>query len=44
MDGEFVVEDEVAVGKGIAGGNLIVQATNQVSCLLATESIVEALA
>ena len=43
MDGEFVVEDEVGVGKGIAGGNLIVQAKNQLSCINVAEQIVEAI-
>lgn len=44
MDGEFVVEDEVGVEKGIAGGNLIIQSTEQESCLQAAERAVQKIA
>jgi len=40
MDGEFVCEDQVGTFKGVAGGNLIICATDQKSGLLATESAV----
>ncbi|MFK7777717.1 MAG: formylmethanofuran--tetrahydromethanopterin N-formyltransferase [Gimesia sp.] len=40
MDGEFVCEDQIGTFKGVAGGNLIICATDQKSGLLATESAV----
>jgi formylmethanofuran--tetrahydromethanopterin N-formyltransferase len=35
MDGEFLVEEAVGVAKGVAGGNLILQATDQHTALAA---------
>lgn len=33
MDGEFLVQDDIGVAQGVAGGNIIIQATNQVAAL-----------
>lgn len=44
MDGEFICEESLGVGKGIAGGNFIVQARDQESCLLAASRAVNAIA
>jgi formylmethanofuran--tetrahydromethanopterin N-formyltransferase len=43
MDGEFIVEEQVGVGKGIAGGNIILQATTQQIGLQAARQAVEAI-
>ena len=43
MDGEFVCEDQVGTFKGVAGGNLLICATDQKSGLLATEAAVAAM-
>lgn len=43
MDGEFICEDQVGSFKGVAGGNLIICATDQKSGLLATEAAVSAM-
>ncbi len=43
MDGEFVCEDQVGTFKGVAGGNLLLCATDQTAGLLATEAAVEAM-
>tara|TARA_R110002095_G_scaffold83538_3_gene72504 strand:+ start:793 stop:1719 length:927 start_codon:yes stop_codon:yes gene_type:complete len=43
MDGEFVCEDQVGTFKGVAGGNLLICATDQQSGLLATEAAVTAM-
>lgn len=43
MDGEFVCEDRVGSFKGVAGGNLLICATNQSAGLLATEAAVTAM-
>lgn len=43
MDGEFVCEDKVGTMKGIAGGNLLIGATDQAAALHATEKAVEAM-
>lgn len=40
MDGEFVCEDQVGTFKGVAGGNLLICATDQKSGLLATQAAV----
>ena len=43
MDGEFLVEEMAGVAAGVAGGNLILQATDQKSALAAARRGVEAL-
>ncbi|QDT92369.1 formylmethanofuran--tetrahydromethanopterin N-formyltransferase [Gimesia algae] len=43
MDGEFVCEDQTGTFKGVAGGNLLICATDQKSGLLATEAAVAAM-
>ena len=43
MDGEFVCEDRVGSFKGVAGGNLLICATDQSAALLATEAAVTAM-
>jgi formylmethanofuran--tetrahydromethanopterin N-formyltransferase len=42
MDGEFLVEETAGVGKGVAGGNLILQAADAASGLTAARRAVEA--
>lgn len=44
MDGEFLIEESTGIAKGVAGGNLIVQAVDQASGLEAARRGVEALA
>jgi formylmethanofuran--tetrahydromethanopterin N-formyltransferase len=44
MDGEFVVEQSVGVGKGVAGGNIILQAVDGATALSAARRAVEAIA
>ncbi|MCA9013844.1 MAG: formylmethanofuran--tetrahydromethanopterin N-formyltransferase [Planctomycetaceae bacterium] len=43
MDGEFVCEDQVGTFKGVAGGNILICASDQKSGLLATEAAVTAM-
>lgn len=43
MDGEFLVQDRVGVNKGVAGGNIIIQAVSQPVCLEAARRGVEAI-
>jgi formylmethanofuran--tetrahydromethanopterin N-formyltransferase len=43
MDGEFIVEDEVGIGKGVAGGNLLIEAVNLATGLAAAERAVDAI-
>ena len=43
MDGEFVVEDRVGVGRGVAGGNLIIQAASRQSALNAVRRAIDAI-
>lgn len=43
MDGEFLVEDLVGVEKGVAGGNLILQASDQAAALAAVRRATEAI-
>ena len=43
MDGEFIVEEHIGVGKGIAGGNVILQATTSDIALAAARAAVEAI-
>lgn len=44
MDGEFLVEEQLGVEKGIAGGNLIIQGVDQTTTLAAARRAVEAIA
>ncbi len=44
MDGEFLVEEQLGVEKGIAGGNLIIQGVDQPTSLAAARRAVEAIA
>ncbi len=44
MDGEFLVEQSVGVGKGVAGGNIILQAVDGPTALAAARRAVEAIA
>ncbi len=44
MDGEFVVEESVGVAKGVAGGNIILQAVDQDAALEAARRAAEAIA
>jgi len=44
MDGEFLVEESVGVAKGVAGGNIIMQTTDQLSGLDAARRVAEAVA
>ncbi len=43
MDGEFVCEDRFGTTKGVAGGNLLICARDQATCLAATETAVAAM-
>lgn len=44
MDGEFIVEQDVGVGKGVAGGNFLIQSVDQMTGLKAAERAVDAIA
>ncbi len=44
MDGEFVVEQDAGVAKGVAGGNLVIEATQLDAALDAARRAVEAVA
>jgi formylmethanofuran--tetrahydromethanopterin N-formyltransferase len=44
MDGEFIVEEHCGVAKGIAGGNIILQASDGEAALTAARRAVEAIA
>jgi formylmethanofuran--tetrahydromethanopterin N-formyltransferase len=44
MDGEFLVRDTVGVGKGVGGGNIILQTADQAAGLAAARRAVEAVA
>ena len=44
MDGEFIVEQDVGVGKGVAGGNFLIQSVDQMTGLEAAERAVDAIA
>ena len=44
MDGEFMIEDVAYVGKGVGGGNFILQAENQDAALAAARRAIEAVA
>jgi formylmethanofuran--tetrahydromethanopterin N-formyltransferase len=43
MDGEFLVEDRAGVAKGVAGGNIILQAESQAAGLAAARRAAEAI-
>jgi formylmethanofuran--tetrahydromethanopterin N-formyltransferase len=43
MDGEFIVEEQIGVAKGVAGGNIILQATSGETALVAARKAVEAI-
>jgi formylmethanofuran--tetrahydromethanopterin N-formyltransferase len=43
MDGEFLCEDRFGTTKGVAGGNFIIQATDQATALRAAEAAVSAI-
>lgn len=44
MDGEFLVEEQLGVAKGIAGGNIIIQGATQAVTLAAARRAVESIA
>jgi formylmethanofuran--tetrahydromethanopterin N-formyltransferase len=44
MDGEFLVEETAGVGKGVAGGNIIIEGTSQAAALAAARRASEAIA
>jgi len=44
MDGEFFCEDSLGIGKGVAGGNFLIQSIDQSSGLRAAEKAVDAIA
>jgi formylmethanofuran--tetrahydromethanopterin N-formyltransferase len=44
MDGDFLVRDSVGVGKGVGGGNIILQTVEQAAGLAAARRAVEAVA
>lgn len=44
MDGEFCVEATAGIAKGIAGGNIIIQATNQADALASARRAAAAMA
>lgn len=44
MDGEFVIEEALGIERGVAGGNIILQATNQIVALAAARRAVESVA
>ena len=44
MDGEFIVEQSAGVAKGVAGGNFLICATEQVTGLTAAEKAVDEIA
>ncbi|MEM6329313.1 MAG: formylmethanofuran--tetrahydromethanopterin N-formyltransferase [Planctomycetota bacterium] len=44
MDGEFLVEEQAGVGRGVAGGNIILQGVSQGVALASAQRVVDALA
>lgn len=44
MDGEFLVQEDLGIGKGVGGGNIIIQTQAQTAGLAAARRAVEALA
>lgn len=43
MEGEFLVADSVGVGRGVGGGNLIIEAGDETAALAAAEAAAEAM-
>ena len=43
MDGEFIVEESVGVAKGVAGGNFLIESTDQLAGLAAAERAIVAI-
>ena len=43
MEGEFLVTDSVGVGRGVGGGNLIIEAGDETAALAAAEAAAEAM-
>ena len=43
MDGEFIVQSNLKVGKGVAGGNFLIMGQNQSSTLTAAEKAIKAI-
>lgn len=43
MDGEFLVQDNIGVAQGVAGGNIIIQAEHQAAALKAAERAISAI-
>lgn len=43
MDGEFICEETIGVGRGVAGGNFLIQSNDQTTGLLAAERAVDAI-
>jgi formylmethanofuran--tetrahydromethanopterin N-formyltransferase len=41
MDGEFVVEEQIGIEKGVAGGNIIIQGATDIAALSAARRAVE---
>lgn len=44
MDGEFVVEEQIGISKGVAGGNIVIEGTDTPSALEAARRAVDELA
>lgn len=44
MDGEFVVEEQIGIEKGVAGGNIIIQGATDIATLAAARRAVEVVA
>jgi formylmethanofuran--tetrahydromethanopterin N-formyltransferase len=44
MDGEFVVEEQIGIEKGVAGGNIIIQGATDIATLAAARRAVEVIA
>ncbi len=44
MDGEFLVDDEIGIGKGVAGGNIILQGDSQDAAVDAARRAADAIA
>lgn len=44
MDGEFICEQSAGVGRGVAGGNFLIQSVDQATGLLAAQRAVDAIA
>ena len=44
MDGEFIAEEDIGSGKGVAGGNFLIQSVDQMTGLTAAQRAVDAIA